>query len=478
MRKHIVLITNILIIVVVVAGFIAIEYGFISFYRQQTREQAQNAVVVTGVDVSSQISNVSTTQRVASQMIASDLFLKQWIRTETPNPDDNKDIQVLYDYLKEYKNVLGYDTVFFVSDETGNYYYQDGLNKIISPLDDFDSWYYNFVDLDEPYDIEIDRDETQEYAVNLFVNCRVEDENGNLLGVAGTAQEVGEIEEYITRMQDAMGVEIMIVNNGNAMNSFSGSTDHYKDVSEASKILGIPEMVLTSTDFGNDDYIWLDNIHCMTVKHNTDLNWNVIVVKDITQILNGYKKLVFYAILLLIAVLVVFITAATVLLTKMNRMSIEHENTDDLTGLFNNRIFRQKYTESLRKHRDNISLFMIDVDDFKKYNDQMGHLYGNGVLKLVSTLLLQTVGDSGIVGRWGGDEFIGIMYMNSQRTADLLRHLQKDLDDAETKMPVRISGGVTGVRHGDTIEAAIDRADVGLYESKNAGKGTVTVHDA
>ena len=143
MRKHIVLITNILIIVVVVAGFIAIEYGFVSFYRQQTREQAQNAVVVTGVDVSSQISNVSTTQRVASQMIASDLFLKQWIRTETPNPDDNKDIQVLYDYLKEYKNVLGYDTVFFVSDETGNYYYQDGLNKIISPLDDFDSWYYN-----------------------------------------------------------------------------------------------------------------------------------------------------------------------------------------------------------------------------------------------------------------------------------------------------------------------------------------------
>ena len=102
MRKHIVLITNILIIVVVVAGFIAIEYGFISFYRQQTREQAQNAVVVTGVDVSSQISNVSTTQRVASQMIASDLFLKQWIRTETPNPDDNKDIQVLYDYLPNY----------------------------------------------------------------------------------------------------------------------------------------------------------------------------------------------------------------------------------------------------------------------------------------------------------------------------------------------------------------------------------------
>ena len=59
-----------------------------------------------------------------------------------------------------------------------------------------------------------------------------------------------------------------------------------------------------------------------------------------------------------------------------------------------------------------------------------------------------------------------------------LFHDWRYLDDAETKMPVRISGGVTGVRHGDTIEAAIDRADVGLYESKNAGKGTVTVHDA
>lgn len=478
MRKHIVLITNILIVVVVVAGFVAIEYGFISFYKRQTMQQAQNAVVVTGIDVSSQISNVSTTQRVASQMIASDLFLKQWTRTETPDPDDNDNIQVLYDYLNEYKQVLGYDTVFFVSEETGNYYYQDGLNKIISPADDFDSWYYNFIDLGESYDIEIDRDETQKYAVNLFVNCRVEDEYGNLLGVAGTAQEVSEIEEYITRMQETMDVDIMIVNNGNAMNSFSGSTDHYMSVSKASELLGIPEIVLTSTDLGKDDYIWLDSIHCMTVKHNPDLNWNVIVVKDITDLLKGYRKFLLYAVLLLVLVLVVFISAATVLLTRINKMSIENENTDDLTGLFNNRLFRQKYTESLRKHRGNISLFMIDVDDFKKYNDQMGHLYGNGVLKLVATLLQQTVGNSGIVGRWGGDEFIGIMYMNSQRAADLLRQLQTGLDDAETKMPVRISGGVTNVRHGDTIEEAIDRADVGLYASKNAGKGTVTVHDA
>ena len=475
MRKHLVLITNIIIIIVVVAGFAAIEYGFVRFFNQNAKDQAQNDVVVTGVDVSSQISNVSTTQRVASQMIASDLFLKSWTDTETAIPQENESIDLLYDYLKEYKNVLEYDTVFFVSEKTGNYYYQDGLNKTISPADDFDSWYYNFIDLDKAYDIQIDRDETQGYTINLFVNCRVEDDDGNLLGVAGTAQEVGEIEEYITTMQDTMDVEIMIVNTGNAMNSFSGSTDYYKTAEEAASLLGVPESIITSTDLGSNDYIWLDDIHCMTIKHNSDLNWNVIVVKDISELLSGYNKLVLYAVLLLILVLAIFITASTILLTKMNRMSIEQENTDDLTGLFNNRLFRKKYTESLRKHRDNMSLFMVDVDDFKNFNDQMGHLYGNGVLKLVASLLQQATANCGIVGRWGGDEFIGIMYMSAERAADILDEVQVSLNESETKMPVRISGGVTDVHSGELIEKVIERADEGLYKSKNAGKGKVTV---
>lgn len=475
MRKHLVLITNIIIIIVVVAGFAAIEYGFVRFFNQNAKDQAQNDVVVTGVDVSSQISNVSTTQRVASQMIASDLFLKAWTDTETAIPQENESIDLLYDYLKEYKNVLEYDTVFFVSEKTGNYYYQDGLNKTISPADDFDSWYYNFIDLDKAYDIQIDRDETQGYTINLFVNCRVEDDDGNLLGVAGTAQEVGEIEEYITTMQDTMDVEIIIVNTGNAMNSFSGSTDYYKTAEEAASLFGVPESIITSTDLGSNDYIWLDDIHCMTIKHNSDLNWNVIVVKDISELLSGYNKLVLYAVLLLILVLAIFITASTILLTKMNRMSIEQENTDDLTGLFNNRLFRKKYTESLRKHRDNMSLFMVDVDDFKNFNDQMGHLYGNGVLKLVASLLQQATANCGIVGRWGGDEFIGIMYMSAERAADILDEVQVSLNESETKMPVRISGGVTDVHSGELIEKVIERADEGLYKSKNAGKGKVTV---
>lgn len=477
MRKHIVLITNILIIVVVVAGFAAIEFGLVNFFNQNAKNQAQNDVIVTGIDVSSQISNVSTTQRVASQMIASDIFLKKWTESETAIPENNENIDQLYDYLKEYQEVLGYDTVFFVSEKTGNYYYQDGLNKTISPADDFDSWYYNFVELDKSYDIQIDHDETMGFTTNLFVNCRVEDDDGNLLGVAGTAQEVSEIEEYITTMKDTMDVDIMIVNTGNAMNSFSGSTDYYKTPEEAANALGLTETVITSTDLGKDDYIWLDRIHCMTIKHNTDLNWNVIVVKDISDVLSEYNRIIAYAVVLLVIVLAIFITASTILLTRMNRLSIEHENTDDLTGLFNNRMFRMKYTENLRKHRGNLSLFMIDVDDFKQFNDQMGHLYGNGVLKMVASLLQQATANCGIVGRWGGDEFIGIMYMNSKRAADILGQIQLDLDKEDTKMPVRISGGVTNVHHGETIEAAIERADQGLYASKNAGKGTVTVHN-
>ena len=72
----------------------------------------------------------------------------------------------MYNYLREYKEKYNYDIVFFVSDQTYNYYYDGGLNKVISPDDNFDSWYFNFLDLNQEYDIQIDHDEVNDFSVS------------------------------------------------------------------------------------------------------------------------------------------------------------------------------------------------------------------------------------------------------------------------------------------------------------------------
>ncbi len=477
-QSYLVNTTVAIIIVIIIVGFMAIEYGMAQFYKKNAVEQAQNDVILTGLDVSAQITNMSVEQRVASMMIANDIFLKEWIRTETEDPEDNENIQKLYDYLKNYQSSMGYDTVFFVSANTGNYYYQDGFNKKVSKDDDFDSWYYNFIDLNKEYDIQVDRDETLEYTLSLFVNCRVEDENGKLLGVAGTAHVIEDMNTTVSTYKDTLGVEIYIINTGNAMNSFTGSDEFYKSSEDAAKLLSVSEDYLTKKGSSSYDYKWLDNETCMTVQYNSEMGWNIVVVQNINRIMAEYRAQLVYAVVFLIVVLAVFLIGSSMLLTKINTMSREAENADDLTGLCNNRLFREKYYSAIKKTRQKgMVLFMVDIDDFKVFNDTRGHLYGNGVIKLVANELEEAFDEIGTVGRWGGDEFIGIARTSLDEAAGILRQVQGQIADKSADMPVTISVGIVRVNAHDTIENAIDRADSGLYESKNRGKGKVIVVD-
>lgn len=476
-NKNTVTITTIAILLIIIVGFIVVEVNMMRFYNESAKEQAQNDVILTGIDVSSQITNVSTGQRVASVMIANDIFLQDWAQNEEAYLEDSNDssLETLYDYLKTYQKVLDYDTVFFVSETTGNYYYQDGFNKTISPTDDFDVWYYNFLDLEKEYDIQIDRDETLDYSVSLFVNCRVEDSEGNLIGVAGTAQQINDINSNISTYESTLGVNVYVINTGNAVNSFSGSDKYYKAVEEVSEILGISEDTLLATGNTAYEYTWLDSTHCMTCQYNSEMGWNIIVVKDISNIQREYRKQMLYGAAFLFIVLTVFVTGSSALLSRMNKLSREAENTDDLTGLCNNRLFREKYHEELKKrHSHDMTLFMVDIDDFKMFNDTYGHLYGNAVIKLVASELDSAFNDIGIVGRWGGDEFIGITVVNNTECTDIFYTIQESIKAKSTKnISVSISVGITTIKSHESVDSAIKRADIGLYESKKDGKGKI-----
>ena len=101
--------------------------------------------------------------------------------------------------------------------------------------------------------------------------------------------------------------------------------------------------------------------------------------------------------------LFVLIFVSTVFLMKLNEKVNMLQNTDELTGLYNNRLFKNLYQKNIRKYTDDgeASLFMLDIDDFKHYNDSRGHLFGNVVLKLVANHLKGRINDRGIMARWG-----------------------------------------------------------------------------
>src|SRR3972149_1465480 len=83
--------------------------------------------------------------------------------------------------------------------------------------------------------------------------------------------------------------------------------------------------------------------------------------------------------------------------------------TDGMTGLYNHRYFLERINEEFertRRYKRSLSLIMIDVDHFKKYNDTHGHQKGDEILKRVTKILKDTVRKSDTIARYGGEEFI------------------------------------------------------------------------
>lgn len=164
---------------------------------------------------------------------------------------------------------------------------------------------------------------------------------------------------------------------------------------------------------------------------------------------------------------------------EMNLKLQEISITDSLTNLYNRRKFDDILTKRLEETSENKTPFIIiigDIDNFKMINDKFGHLAGDNVLKELSNLLKQNIPFSGILARWGGEEF-SIMItdatlIDSKQFVDILLEKIRNYIFSNS-IKITMSFGITAYKEGDNILSIIQRADKALYQSKNKGKNTL-----
>lgn len=157
---------------------------------------------------------------------------------------------------------------------------------------------------------------------------------------------------------------------------------------------------------------------------------------------------------------------------------------DSLTQLANrNYIERELKTCFQDVKRNNIpfGLLFIDIDRFKKFNDTYGHDIGDQVLKLVAKTFTSSARPFDLYGRWGGEEFIGIIRDITEENLAVLGNRMRILIEnsymahAGQELRVTISIGATIVKPTDTVKALITRADKLLYRSKKNGRNQLTI---
>jgi len=164
---------------------------------------------------------------------------------------------------------------------------------------------------------------------------------------------------------------------------------------------------------------------------------------------------------------------------KFRELSIK----DGLTGLYNARYFFSQIESELERcsrYGHSLSIILMDIDDFKKFNDTYGHLMGDRVLECLAEVILKMVRKNDIAFRYGGEEFVILLPETgadeavgvAERIRAGFARIDQCVDDA---VPVHktISVGVAQYQAGDTPPQLIERADQYMYAAKSQGKNRI-----
>jgi diguanylate cyclase len=179
---------------------------------------------------------------------------------------------------------------------------------------------------------------------------------------------------------------------------------------------------------------------------------------------------------------------------RLNISSLKHEieetlyKRDPLTGVRNrvSMLSDLRYVhEMVKRHTQDVTIAIMDIDHFKNVNDSYGHPIGDKVLSAVAEFLMQHTRPYDKVYRYGGEEFLVCMCNTDIETAsDVLERLREELSHftavAEKGVPLSVSAsfGVSSLEGGSSVDEAIIRADEALYISKRSGRNRVTVWDS
>ena len=323
------------------------------------------------------------------------------------------------------------------------------------------TWYDTPVKLGEPvwlapYDNNYINQDMMSYVTPYYVN-------GELAGIIGMDIQYEYIEEMISAISTHdSGFAFLTDEDGNVI--VHKNYELYDAAFNSEEILRLQEKARSEINskpaLRGDTYVFTRTknglILCLSVPD-----------KEIYKVSN---KLFFAVLLIEIAAVFVIVLISTLIIRELYRLS----EVDELTGSHNRKYFIRFYQGLKRDEIDAYMLFIFDIDHFKNINDSFGHNAGDKAIIDVSKLSGEFVGKNGIVARWGGDEFIGVikkeyavLVLNEFRKA-----LEKRTDEVYGK--ITISAGIAALGIAPELSEVCELVDKALYDSKRNGRNKVT----
>ncbi|MGA1931377.1 diguanylate cyclase [Arcobacter sp. YIC-464] len=172
------------------------------------------------------------------------------------------------------------------------------------------------------------------------------------------------------------------------------------------------------------------------------------------------------------------IAEKTKILQEQNELLTKLSITDPLTKLYNRNKLKEEmniFIQRAKRYDEIFSIIILDIDHFKKVNDEHGHLKGDKVLIAISNILKDNLRNVDLVARWGGEEFIILVDKQKLEEAIFIAQKLRKVIEKQLVEDLRVTAslGVSQFNKDDTSETLFKRADEALYEAKQTGRNRV-----
>lgn len=321
------------------------------------------------------------------------------------------------EYLGSIRDGMGYQMVFAASEMNKGYFSYDGLSKVLDVENELkDVWYKDCVTSGEKYVLNVDNDEVNNWAISVFVNVNIYDDNEELLGCCGVGVEMDGLKKMLIDYEEEYGVKINLIKK-------SGEIQLDSDGSRIENAY-LDNSYLDRVGSGEFYYEKLGSTSRLT-KYVEDFDWYLVIEDNNPDKIN-VVEIVVPSIIIFVLGLMMLAFAFSIITIREQKIAKELAErkkasvTDGLTGLYNRRAYEEDLDGIVQAGLpDNLIMVMMDVNGLKRVNDNIGHNAGDELIIGAGNCMLNIFAPMGKVYRFGGDEF-----------AALLRGSREDIEDA------------------------------------------------
>ncbi len=460
----------VLFIIMTVSMSASVISCIFSIKRLSAQNSESNSMMIAHM-VSDGIENEFLKSIVVAETMSNDYSLKQYMKKSGEVSPDKVEDEVAA-YLDSIRNGFGYQMVFAVCDASKAYYTYNGITKYVDyEKNEHDIWYKLFLDQLEQgkqYDLDVDTDEANHWELSVFVNYKITDEEGNLLGVCGVGVEMTYLQSLLKKYEDSYEIKINLIDKDGLIQVDSDAIRIERDYLDNSYLQDV-----TSEEFTYEQGTQTSRM----TKYMEDLDWYLVVEDYNPDKINILAVVSSSIIIFLIGLMMMGIVFCVIYvrerkasreLKERRKMSI----TDDMTGLFNRRAYDEDCSQLVASDSvSEITIVMMDVNGLKAVNDTYGHMSGDELIIGAAKCMHTAMSELGKVYRIGGDEFVALLKCTGQELKDMLQtleHLIKRWTETHKNELTISKGVVVAEEHKNlTFDELKELADKLMYEEKD-----------